>query len=113
MMKIKELEDASIGAIVLKSLLRNRLKVTQVNSRSSLTTLRRVITSMHTEDEPHGEISRFDSLCQGRMRGAHRSQYQLFKQSRWIEFARNVREAEPTLGTEPLLLNAGEYGDTW
>ncbi len=113
--KIRELEDAGIGAVVLKSLFEEQIeshsgKLAQLTDYPEGRRLHQCLRG----DEPHGEVLDLIRSAKAECEVPIVASINCYKQSRWIEFARNVQEAgADALELNIFLLNAGEYGDTW
>ena len=115
MTKIRELEDAGIGAVVLKSLFEEQIeshsgKLAQLTDYPEAADYINAYVEMNHMEKYLDLIRSAKAQCEVPIVAS----INCYKQSRWIEFASSVQEAgADALELNLFLLNAGEYGDTW
>ncbi|MDD2328044.1 MAG: dihydroorotate dehydrogenase-like protein [bacterium] len=113
--KIKELEDAGIGAVVLKSLFEEQIeshsgKLAQLTDYPEAADYINTYVEMNHMEKYLDLIRSTKAECEVPVVAS----INCYKQSRWIDFARSVQDAgADALELNLFLLNAGEYGDTW
>ena len=113
--KIKELEDAGIGAIVLKSLFEEQIenhseKLTEISDYPEAADYINAYVEMN-HMEKYLDLIRADKAeCSVPVIAS----INCYKLARWTNFARSVQDAgADALELNLFLLNAGDYGDTW
>ncbi len=113
--KIKELDDAGIGAVVLKSLFEEQIE-SHSDKLAQLTDYPEAADYINTYVEMNHMEKYLDLIRSVKAECAMPvvASINCYKQSRWIDFARSVQDAgADALELNLFLLNAGEYGDTW
>src|SRR5690554_2185212 len=111
--KIKELEDAGIGAVVLKSLFEEQIeshsgKLAQLTDYPEAADYINAYVEMNHMEKYLDLIRSAKAECEVPILAS----INCYKQSRWIEFARSVQDAgADALELNLFLLNAGDYGD--
>ena len=113
--KIRELEDAGIGAVVLKSLFEEQIeshsgKLAQLSDYPEAADYINAYVEMNHMEKYLDLIRSAKAECEIPIVAS----INCYKQSRWIDFASSVQDAgADALELNLFLLNAGEYGDTW
>ncbi|KUL20033.1 MAG: Uncharacterized protein XE13_0167 [Proteiniphilum sp. 51_7] len=113
--KIKELEDAGIGAVVLKSLFEEQIeshsgKLSQLSDYPEAADYINTYVEMNHMEKYLDLIRSAKAECEVPIVAS----INCYKQSRWIDFARSVEDAgADALEMNLFLLNAGDQGDTW
>jgi len=113
--KIKELEDAGIGAIVLKSLFEEQIenhseKLTEISDYPEAADYINAYVEMNHMEKYLDLIRAAKAECNVPVIAS----INCYKLARWTNFARSVQDAgADALELNLFLLNAGDYGDTW
>jgi dihydroorotate dehydrogenase (fumarate) len=113
--KIKELEDAGIGAIVLKSLFEEQIenhseKLTEISDYPEAADYINAYVEMNHMEKYLDLIRAAKAECNVPVIAS----INCYKLARWTNFARSVQDAgADALELNLFLLNAGNYGDTW
>ncbi len=113
--KIKELEDAGIGAIVLKSLFEEQIenhseKLTESSDYPEAADYINAYVEMNHTEKYLELIRAAKATCDVPIIAS----INCYKLARWTDFARIVQDAgADALELNLFLLNAGDYGDTW
>src|SRR5690554_2068052 len=113
--KIKELEDAGIGAIVLKSLFEEQIenhseKLTEISDYPEAADYINAYVEMNHMEKYLDLIRAAKAECSVPVIAS----INCYKLARWTNFARSVQDAgADALELNLFLLNAGDYGDTW
>jgi len=113
--KIRELEDAGIGAVVLKSLFEEQIeshsdKLSQLSDYPEAADYINAYVEMNHKEKYLDLVRAAKAECEVPIVAS----INCYKQSRWIDFARSVQDAgADALELNLFLLNAGEYGDTY
>ena len=113
--KIKELEEAGIGAIVLKSLFEEQIenhseKLTEISDYPEAADYINAYVEMNHMERYLDLIRTAKTECSVPVIAS----INCYKLARWTGFARNVQDAgADALELNLFLLNAGDYGDTW
>lgn len=113
--KIKELVEAGIGAIVLKSLFEEQIenhseKLTEISDYPEAADYINAYVEMNHTEKYLDLIRAVKAECDVPIIAS----INCYKLSRWTDFARSVQDAgADALELNLFLLNAGDYGDTW
>ena len=113
--KIKELEEAGIGAVVLKSLFEEQIEshsgqLSQMTDYPEASDYINAYVEMNHMEKYLNLIRSAKEECNIPIVAS----INCYTQSRWIEFARTVQDAgADALELNLFLLNAGDHGDTW
>lgn len=113
--KIQELENAGIGAIVLKSLFEEQIeshseKLSQISDYPEAADYINTYVEMNHMDKYLELIRSAKSNCEIPIIAS----INCYKMSRWTEFAKTIQDAGADgLELNLYLLNAGEFGDTY
>lgn len=113
--KIQELEEAGIGAIVLKSLFEEQIE-NHSGQLSQMTDYPEASDYINAYVEMNHMGKYLDLIRSAKAECSIPivASINCYKQSRWIEFARSIQDAgADALELNLFLLNAGDYGDTW
>lgn len=113
--KIKELEDAGIGAIVLKSLFEEQIEK-HSEKLSQLTDYPEAADYINAYIEMN-HIEKYLDLIRSAKEACNVpiiASINCYKSSRWIDFAKTIQDAgADALELNVFVLNAGEFGDTY
>lgn len=113
--KIKELEEAGIGAIVLKSLFEEQIenhseKLAETSDYPEAADYINAYIEMNHTEKYLDLIRAAKAECNVPIIAS----INCYKLTRWTDFARSVQDAgADALELNLFLLNAGDYGDTW
>jgi len=113
--KIKELESAGIGAIVLKSLFEEQIeshseKLAQITDYPEAADYINAYVEMNHMDKYLDLIRSAKSECNVPVIAS----INCYKLSRWTEFAKTIQDAgADALELNVFVINAGEFGDTY
>lgn len=113
--KIRELEDAGIGAIVLKSLFEEQIenhseKLSQLSDYPEAADYINAYVEMNHKEKYLELIRSAKAECSVPIVAS----INCYKLARWTDFAKSVQDAgADALELNLFLLNAGEFADTW
>lgn len=113
--KIKELENAGIGAIVLKSLFEEQIenhseKLTQIADYPEAADYINTYVEMNHMEKYLDLIRSAKKECDVPIIAS----VNCYKLSRWVEFAKTIQDAgADAIELNVFVLNAGEFGDTY
>lgn len=113
--KIKELEQAGVGAVVLKSLFEEQIenhseKLTQISDYPEAADYINAYVEMNHVEKYLDLIRDAKSQCSIPIVAS----INCYKQARWMDFAKSIQEAgADALELNLFVLNTGEYGDMY
>ena len=113
--KIKELDKAGIGAVVLKSLFEEQIenhteKLTQISDYPEAADYINAYIQMNHVEKYHDLIRSVKAECTIPVVAS----INCYKLTRWTDFAKSIEAAgADAIELNVFLLNAGEYGDTY
>lgn len=113
--KIKELEDAGIGAIVLKSLFEEQIdnhseKLSQIVDYPEATDYINAYVEMNHMEKYLDLIRSAKNECEIPIIAS----VNCYKLSRWVDYAKSIQDAgADAIELNVFVLNAGEFGDTY